>query len=42
MLGAAEALSHAAASGEISREEAQQELLAMILAMVLGYQRLSK
>ena len=34
MLGAAEALSHAAASGEISREEAQQELLASILAMV--------
>ncbi|MGY4641885.1 TetR/AcrR family transcriptional regulator [Pseudomonas sp. P7548] len=34
MLGAAEALSHAAASGEISREEAQQELLATILAMV--------
>jgi AcrR family transcriptional regulator len=34
MLGAAEALSHAAASGEISREEAQHELLATILAMV--------
>lgn len=34
MLGAAEALSQAAASGEISREEAQQELLATILAMV--------
>ena len=34
MLGAAEALSHAAASGEISPEEAQQELLATILAMV--------
>ncbi|WEX13104.1 TetR/AcrR family transcriptional regulator [Pseudomonas fluorescens] len=34
MLGAAEALSHAAASGEIRREEAQQELLATILAMV--------
>ncbi|MBA1431905.1 TetR/AcrR family transcriptional regulator [Pseudomonas orientalis] len=34
MLGAAEALSHAAASAEISREEAQQELLATILAMV--------
>ena len=34
MLGAAEALSHAAASGELSREEAQQELLASILAMV--------
>jgi AcrR family transcriptional regulator len=34
MLGAAEALSHAAASGEISREEAQQELLATILAMI--------
>ena len=34
MLGAAEALSQAAASGEISREEAQQELLAIILAMV--------
>ncbi|ARB27568.1 TetR/AcrR family transcriptional regulator [Pseudomonas tolaasii] len=34
MLGAAEALSHAAASGELSREEAQQELLATILAMV--------
>lgn len=34
MLGAAEGLSQAAASGEISREEAQQELLATILAMV--------
>ncbi|MGA9703488.1 TetR/AcrR family transcriptional regulator [Pseudomonas sp.] len=34
MLGAAEALSQAAASGEVSREEAQQELLATILAMV--------
>ena len=34
MLGAAEALSQAAANGEISREEAQQELLATILAMV--------
>lgn len=34
MLGAAEALSQAAASGELSREEAQQELLGMILAMV--------
>lgn len=34
MLGAAEALSHAAATGEISREEAQQELLATILGMV--------
>ncbi|MBD8271770.1 TetR/AcrR family transcriptional regulator [Pseudomonas fluorescens] len=34
MLGAAEALSHAAASAEISREEAQQELLATILTMV--------
>lgn len=34
MLGAAEALSHAAANGEISREEAQQELLETILAMV--------
>ncbi len=34
MLGAAEALSYAAASGEISREEAQEELLATILAMV--------
>ncbi|TFY93126.1 TetR/AcrR family transcriptional regulator [Pseudomonas nabeulensis] len=34
MLGAAEALSHAAASAEISREEAQQELLATILGMV--------
>ncbi|MCK3827771.1 TetR/AcrR family transcriptional regulator [Pseudomonas sp. W2Aug9] len=34
MLGAAEALSHAAANGEISREEAQQELLATILGMV--------
>ena len=34
MLGAAEALSYAAASGEISREEAQDELLATILAMV--------
>lgn len=34
MLGAAEALSHAAASGEISREEAQQELLATIMGMV--------
>jgi AcrR family transcriptional regulator len=34
MLGAAEALSQAAVSGEISREEAQQELLETILAMV--------
>lgn len=34
MLGAAEALSHAAANGEISREEAQQELQASISAMV--------
>ena len=34
MLGAAEALSHAAANGEISREEAQQELLETILGMV--------
>ena len=34
MLGAAEALSQAAASGEISRDEAQQELLATILDMV--------
>ena len=34
MLGAADALSQAAASGELSREEAQQELLATILAMV--------
>ncbi|MGR3889815.1 TetR/AcrR family transcriptional regulator [Pseudomonas sp. 1152_12] len=34
MLGAAEALSQAAVSGEISRDEAQQELLATILAMV--------
>ena len=34
MLGAAEALSQAAASGEIRREEAQQELVATILAMV--------
>lgn len=34
MLGAAEALSHAAADGEISREEAQHELLAILLAMV--------
>lgn len=34
MLGAAEALSHAAASGEISPPEAQQELFATILAMV--------
>lgn len=34
MLGAAEALSQAAATGEVSREEAQQELLATILAMV--------
>ena len=34
MLGAAEALSQAAASAEISREEAQQELLATIMAMV--------
>ncbi|MBK3478248.1 TetR/AcrR family transcriptional regulator [Pseudomonas sp. MF6751] len=35
MLGAAEALSHAAANGEISREEAQQELLETILGMVM-------
>lgn len=34
MLGAAEALSQAAAGGEVSREEAQQELLATILSMV--------
>ena len=34
MLGAAEALSQAAASGELSREEAQRELLGMILGMV--------
>ncbi len=34
MLGAAQALSHAAANGEISREEAQQELLETILGMV--------
>ncbi|MBN2994316.1 TetR/AcrR family transcriptional regulator [Pseudomonas cedrina subsp. fulgida] len=34
MLGAAQELSQAAASGEISREEAQQELLETILAMV--------
>jgi len=34
MLGAAEALSNAAASGEISPEEAQEELLTTIKAMV--------
>ncbi len=34
MLGAAQELSQAAASGEIRREEAQQELLKTILAMV--------
>lgn len=34
MLGAAEALSHAAASGEVSALEAQEELLATIKAMV--------
>ena len=34
MLGAAEALSHAAASGEISPVEAQEELFASIKAMV--------
>lgn len=34
VLGAAEALSQAAASGEVSREEAQQELLETLLAMV--------
>lgn len=34
MLGAAEALSHAAANGEVSREEAQQELQAIISAMI--------
>lgn len=34
MLGAAEALSHAAASGEISAVEAQEELLATIKGMV--------
>lgn len=34
MLGAAEALSHAAASGEISPGDAQEELLETIKAMV--------
>ncbi|KTC12737.1 TetR family transcriptional regulator [Pseudomonas marginalis ICMP 9505] len=34
MLGAAEALSQAAANGDISRDEAQHELFAMIVAMV--------
>ncbi|CAI8800931.1 TetR/AcrR family transcriptional regulator [Pseudomonas sp. IT-P395] len=34
MLGAAEALSHAAANGEISTQEASDELFATILAMV--------
>ena len=34
MLGAAEALSHAAANGEISAQEASDELFATILAMV--------
>jgi hypothetical protein len=34
MLGAAEALSHAAASGEISAEQAKDELVEVIVAMV--------
>ena len=34
MLGAAEALSHAAARGEISANQAKEELLAVIVAMV--------
>ncbi|AZD60269.1 Transcriptional regulator, AcrR family [Pseudomonas chlororaphis subsp. aurantiaca] len=34
MLGAAEALSHAAATGEISREQARDELFESIVAMV--------
>jgi AcrR family transcriptional regulator len=34
MLGAADALSYAAAAGEISAEQAQQELFAIIVAMV--------
>ncbi|MGE1156478.1 TetR/AcrR family transcriptional regulator [Pseudomonas kitaguniensis] len=34
VLGAAEALSQAAANGDISRDEAQHELFAMIVAMV--------
>ncbi|WP_449123767.1 TetR/AcrR family transcriptional regulator [Pseudomonas sp. MPG01] len=34
MLGAAEALSHAAANGEVSAKEASEELFATILAMV--------
>jgi hypothetical protein len=34
MLGAAEALSHAAAAGEITPVQAQEELFATIVAMV--------
>ena len=34
MLGAAEALSYAAASGEITAEQAKDELFAIIIAMV--------
>ncbi|MNF08016.1 hypothetical protein D3C80_2083240 [compost metagenome] len=34
MLGAAEALSNAAATGEISADEAKEELLVSIVAMV--------
>ncbi|MGE8358944.1 TetR/AcrR family transcriptional regulator [Pseudomonas sp.] len=34
MLGAAEALSHAAASGEVSADQAKAELVAVIVAMV--------
>ena len=34
MLGAAEALSHAAATGEITPEQAQDELFETIIAMV--------
>ncbi|KAA0941718.1 MULTISPECIES: TetR/AcrR family transcriptional regulator [unclassified Pseudomonas] len=42
MLGAAEALSHAAASGEVSPLEAQEELFANIKAMVNRGARLEK
>jgi hypothetical protein len=34
MLGAADALSHAAATGEITAEQAQAELYEIIVAMV--------
>ncbi|MCK9800768.1 TetR/AcrR family transcriptional regulator [Pseudomonas sp. MAFF 302030] len=39
MLGAAEALSHGAATGELSAEQAEEELFAVIVAMVERSQR---